>query len=88
LVVSLDTWNRLTDQEKKWLKEAAMESAIEERELWADSEKESLEAIQAAGVQVNYPDKKPFAEKTQGILDLFKDQPEMLQLIKDIKAVE
>jgi len=88
LMVSLDTWNRLSEQERKWVKEAAMESALEERKLWADSEKESLEAIKAAGVQVNYPDKKPFEDKTQGILDLFKDQPEMLQLIKDIKAIK
>ncbi|MCG2460247.1 TRAP transporter substrate-binding protein [Flavobacteriaceae bacterium F89] len=86
LLIGLDTWNRLTDQEKKWVKEAAIESTIEERKLWAASEKESLEAILKAGVKVNYPDKKPFEEKTQPILDLFKDQPEMLQLIKDIKA--
>ena len=85
LMISLDTWNRLSEQERKWIKEAAMESAIEERKLWAASEKESLEAIKAAGVQVNYPDKKPFEDKTQGIMKLFRDQPEMLQLIKDIK---
>ena len=88
LMVSLDTWNRLSEQERKWVKESAMESALEERKLWADSEKESLEAIKAAGVQVNYPDKKPFEDKTQGILDLFKDQPAMLQLIQDIKALK
>lgn len=88
LVIGLDTWNRLSDQEKKWVKEAAMESALEERKLWAKSEKESLEAIIKAGVKVNYPDKNPFEEKTQGILDIFKDQPEMLQLIQDIKAVK
>lgn len=88
LVIGIDTWDRLSDQEKEWVQEAAAESAIKERELWAASEKESLDAIIAAGVTVNYPDKKPFEEKTQGILDLFKDQPEMLQLVKDIKAIK
>ncbi len=88
LVIGLDTWNRLTDQEQKWVKEAAMESTPKERELWAASEKESLDAIIKAGVKVNYPDKEPFEEKTQPILELFKNEPEMLQLIKDIKAAK
>ena len=88
LVIGLDTWNRLTDQEQKWVKEAAMESTPKERELWAASEKESLDAIIKAGVKVNYPDKELFEEKTQPILELFKNEPEMLQLIKDIKAAK
>ncbi len=86
LLIGLDSWDALTAQEKKWLQEATAESTVEQRLLWEASEKESLEEIIKAGVNVTYPDIKPFEEKTIGILDMFKDDPEMLELIKRIKA--
>ena len=86
LLIGTDTWNRLNQQEQEWLTEAVQESTMEERKLWAASEEESLNAIKKAGVEVIYPDKKPFEEKTAGIIDDFKDQPEMMKLIRDIQA--
>lgn len=85
LLIGTDTWARLNEEEKGWLKEAVAESTVVQRKLWADSEKESLEAVIKAGVKVVYPDKKPFEEQTKGILDLFKDDAEMKDLILAIK---
>ena len=68
LVVSKFVWDKLNDQEKKWLQQAADDSAILERKLWADSEKESLEEVQKAGVEIIYPDKEPFIEKVQPLI--------------------
>lgn len=85
LLIGLDTWERLSKQEQAWLKEAAKESTIEQRRLWADSEKESLDAITASGVEIITPDKVLFEKQTESIQAMFQDQPEMLSLIKNIK---
>ncbi|PQJ76608.1 TRAP transporter substrate-binding protein [Polaribacter glomeratus] len=85
LLIGTDTWNRLNEQERNWLKEAVKVSTIEQRKLWGASEIESLEAVKKAGVQIIYPDKAPFEEQTKGILDMFKDDQEMKALIQSIK---
>ncbi|MHA7055806.1 TRAP transporter substrate-binding protein [Aquimarina sp. M1] len=85
LLIGLDTWERLSQQEQIWLKEAARESTEEQRRLWADSEKESLDAITASGVEIITPDTVLFEKKTESIQTMFQDDPEMLSLIKNIK---
>jgi len=88
LVISLKVWNDLSDQQRQWLQQAADESVPVQRALWAESVKESLIAVQEAGAVIIYPDKGPFAEKAAGIYDMFKDQPVIYDLIKQIKEVE
>ena len=85
LLIGTDTWNRLNSQEKEWLKKAVDVSTIAQRKLWSDSEKESLAAVKKAGVQVVYPDKKPFEQQTKSILELFDGNDEMKGLISAIK---
>lgn len=88
LIISLKVWNKLNDQEQAWLQQAADESVILERELWAESEKESLEIVKEAGVTVTYPEKRPFAEKVVPLLDSYEDNPLLFDLITRIRAVE
>lgn len=85
LLIGTDAWNSLNENERTWLKEAVKESTEIQRKLWAASETESLEAVKKAGVEIFYPDKKPFEEQTKGILDMFKDNVEMKALITSIK---
>lgn len=84
LLVGMDTWKRCNKQEREWILEAAKESAIFQRKLWEESERESLEAIIRAGVKVSYPDKVPFEEKTKSIDRLFENEPQVLNLIRAI----
>ncbi|MDA3881422.1 MAG: TRAP transporter substrate-binding protein [Prolixibacteraceae bacterium] len=88
LIVSTVIWNKLTDQEKEWLQQAADESVPSQREVWAQSEKESLEKVQKAGVIINYPDKEPFAKKVEPMIESYRAKPELFDLIQRIKAVE
>lgn len=88
LVISKIIWDKLTDQEKQWLQQAADESAVLERKLWAASEIESLEEVQKAGVQVNYPDKAPFIERVQPLLESYRDNEVIYSYIKRIQASE
>jgi tripartite ATP-independent transporter DctP family solute receptor len=85
LLIGTDTWSRLTDQQKEWVKKAVRVSTIAQRKLWAASEKESIAAVKEAGVQVVYPEKKPFEEQTKGILEMFDGSEEMKNLITSIK---
>ena len=88
LIISTVVWNSLNEKEKTWLQEAANESVIAQRKYWADSEIESLRIVKEAGVSVTYPDKEPFAEKVQDLLDSYKSTPELYELIQRIQAVE
>lgn len=85
LVVGTHLWDKLNPQEQKWLQEAAKRSVEHQRELWAISEQEALDAVKAAGVKVNYPDKAPFVESVQSIYDQYKNDPEINNLIQQIR---
>lgn len=85
LVVGTHLWERLNPQEQEWLQEAATRSVKYQRTLWAQSEKEALEAVKEAGVKINYPDKAPFIESVQNIYDQYKDNPEINTLIQQIR---
>ena len=88
LIVSMKVWNKLSEQEKEWLQQAADESVPVERKLWAESEKESLEAVEEAGVTIIHPDKKPFADKVAPLLDSYKKNAKLYDLITRIREVE
>lgn len=88
LIISTVVWNKLTDQEKKWLQQAVDESVVEQRKLWAESERESLRIVQEAGVKINYPDKAPFMAKVQEMMKGYESKPDLYRLLKAINEVE
>ncbi|PQJ30588.1 C4-dicarboxylate ABC transporter substrate-binding protein [Nonlabens arenilitoris] len=85
LVIGTETLKRLSDQEKKWLNQAVEESKIAQRKLWEQSEKECLEKAVESGVQVFYPDKKPFQDATVELVNEFKKDPLLGALIQSIQ---
>ncbi|KGE86742.1 MAG: TRAP transporter substrate-binding protein [Phaeodactylibacter xiamenensis] len=88
MLIGTNTWERLTAQEQTWLQEAADASVEYQRKVWAASEQEALDAVKAAGVQINYPDKSPFAARVEDIYERYKDDPEIYELIQQIQAVQ
>ena len=88
LVISLKIWDKLSTQEKEWIQQAADESAILQRKLWAESEIKSIEEMKKAGVKINYPDKEPFIQKVQPLLESYRKYPEIYSYIKRIQKVE
>lgn len=88
LLISTIIWNTLTEQQQQWLSEAARESAEHQKVLWKESTEEALAAVQAAGVEVFYPDKEPFIEKVAPIYESYRDEPELYDLIQRIRAVQ
>jgi TRAP-type C4-dicarboxylate transport system substrate-binding protein len=88
VVVSTVIWNTLTPQEQQWLRQAAEESAVLQRELWRESSAEALRAVEAAGVTIIRPDKEPFAAQVTEMLEAYRSQPELYSLIQQIRAME
>jgi len=88
LIVSQRVWKKLSEQEKKWLQQAAEESVPVERKLWAESEKKSLEIVEKEGVNIIYPEKEPFARKVEDLLESYRENERLYDLITRIKEVE
>ena len=88
LLISTVVWNDLTEQEQKWLQEAANESYEHQKVLWQESTMESLKAVEEAGVEIIYPDKTPFVEKVQPFIEEFKEEKEVYELIQKIKEAK
>lgn len=87
LLIGTLLWDDLSPEEQKWVKEAAMESAEYEKEIWHEAEMEALTEIKKAGVQVSYPDKEPFRELVKPMYEEAKQNPEMKRLIEEIQNV-
>ena len=85
LLVSTHLWNRLSSEEQGWLQKAIDQSIPYQRDLWIQSENESLQAMIEAGVEVTYPKKNRFQEATQKMYQDFKKDPQMAELIERIR---
>jgi tripartite ATP-independent transporter DctP family solute receptor len=85
LIIGTHLWDRLADQEKKWLKQAVDSSVVYQRKLWAEAEKEALEEVQKAGVKIIYPDKTLFSDEVEDVYSELENNQEMSEIIKRIQ---
>tara|TARA_B100000586_G_scaffold200883_1_gene149045 strand:+ start:93 stop:1055 length:963 start_codon:yes stop_codon:yes gene_type:complete len=84
LIMSTFVWNRLNINEREWLQSSIDESVIYQRKLWNDATAHALEEIQKSGVEIIYPNKKPFKDSVLEMYKKYKDKP-IYDLIKTIK---
>ncbi|MEL6355530.1 MAG: TRAP transporter substrate-binding protein [Bacteroidota bacterium] len=75
LVIGTQAWNGLSPTEQAWLQEAANEAAKEQRKLWQAAEKEALDSVRAAGVEIIYPEKTAFMQQTKQMLEAYRSEP-------------
>ena len=86
-LVSKITWDKFSDEDKKIIKECALESAKIERELWAEKEKASEEKVKAAGAvitELEAGEKEKFQAAMAPLYAQFGQGYE--SLIKDIQS--
>ena len=89
LVMSSIIYSELSEEEKQVLSISAQEAAVEQRKLWEIAEKESLEAVTEAGVKVTRPDIEVFKKESKQIItDLQSEDPDLYELIQEIKAIQ
>lgn len=86
VVIATEVWEDLTPQERRWLQEAVDESVVYQRRLWAEATEEALRAVEAAGVEVIRPDRRPFLEKGAPLLDAFRRDPEVGPVLERMQA--
>jgi len=87
LLMSSRVWDSLDGQQQEWLQKAVDDSVVYQRELWRVSTEEALAAVQAAGVIVTYPDKRPFMEAVEAMKQSY-DGTEVGRYLRAIEAVE
>jgi len=89
LIIGVDAWNRLSQQEQGWLQASADAASIHQRELWAQAEREMLAIIEEAGVEVvRDVDRGAFRARTRPIYDDDEySKPEIQDVIRRIRAV-
>lgn len=74
LVMGTIIWKGLSDQEKEWLMDAVKDASQYQRKLWRESEEIALTEIKKAGVEVHYPDKSLFEEKSNKMIQSLKNE--------------
>lgn len=72
VLISTETWERLTGEQRGWLQSAADASVTFQRELWKRKTQETLDALVKSGVEIIHPDKRPFQEAVKDLHDSFK----------------
>lgn len=88
LLISTVIWDDLTPQEQQWIQEAADESYQYQKKLWKEATEEALKEVQKAGVKIYYPDKSLFEEKVKPLIEEYRNEPSVYNLIKQIKMVD
>lgn len=88
LVIGTKFWDKLTEEEQQWVREAAQASVITQKQYWAESVAECMEILEEAGVEVIRPEKSLFAEKAKPVLERFEQDPAMEKLVQRIQGMK
>ncbi len=86
LVISSTKWDSLKKPVQDALREAAQESFVYQRQLWADAEKAETTAAEKMGVKFNTPSKAAFVAKVQPMMDAERKNAKIAGLLDQIEA--
>jgi len=86
--ISKASWDKLTPDEQAIVRQAAIDSAMEQRKLWAARETKSREMVEKAGIKINkVTDKAAFQKKMEPVYQgFYKNYPDLKALVEEIKA--
>ncbi|MGJ8643188.1 MAG: TRAP transporter substrate-binding protein [Luteolibacter sp.] len=87
LVTGSKFWDKLSKQEKGWVREAAKRSSTFQRELWEKDTEKALEELVKGGVTITRPDPTEFQKLTTGVVKEFATdgRMEFVNRIKEVK---
>ena len=87
LVFSKKSWDRLSKDDQALIMKVAKEAQQEQRGLWYEMEKKSMDDMKAAGAVVNeVADRKPFQAAVKSVWDKYGGQhAALIQRIQDVK---
>ncbi|WP_419831951.1 TRAP transporter substrate-binding protein [Endozoicomonas atrinae] len=87
LVISKISWDKLSADEQKALKQAALESSMEMKDLWAEAEDKNRKyAEEKMGVIFMSIDKTPFVKSVEPMyVELKKNNAELSAIVEEIR---
>lgn len=85
LAMSLEVWEGLSPDIRDIVLRAARDSTEHQRKLWRESVAQSTEGLIQGGVQITYPDKRPFMDAMRGLLDQHEREREYGPLLRKIR---
>lgn len=88
LLFSKRQWDKLSDEDRKIIRDAARESVPYMRKLWSERENTSRAIVVKAGSEIVEPDKASFQAAMKPVYDRFVTTPEMKDLVTRIQAVK
>lgn len=90
LCIAKASWDALDEKTQGIVREAAIDAAKEQRELWAKASEKSKEDAIKGGAEVNeIKDLTPFQDAMQPIYEKFyKDNPDFKPIVDEIRAVK
>ena len=86
LVIGTKYWKKLNNEEQGWMKTAAKKSVTAQKQFWEENEAECMIKLKAANVEIIYPEKALFAEKSKAVLEEFAKDPKMKKIVEEIQA--
>ena len=87
VVFSKKTWDGLSKDDQALIMKFSKEMQLDERALWDVKEKDAMDKMKAAGIQIDtIADKKPFQDAVKPVWD--KYGAKYAELIKQIQAVQ
>lgn len=74
VLMDLQFWNNMSDNQRAIVEAAAANMVTLERELYAKSEDDYLAELEKLGVNITYPDRAPFKEASKEAYEKFAEQ--------------
>ncbi|MEX2117007.1 MAG: TRAP transporter substrate-binding protein [Bacteroidota bacterium] len=88
MIISTVVWNSLTPEEQGILRQAASDAKEVQKIRWREASAEALARVQEAGVTIYHPDRTLFAEKVRPMVEQFKSEPAVYDLILKIRGAQ
>lgn len=88
LMMSKKTWDKMSKEDQKLIREAAKKSVQKMHELWEAEEKVAHDAVVKGGAQINTLDKEPFQKAMSSVYDQYVTTPQMKDIVARIRATK
>nr|WP_272214472.1 TRAP transporter substrate-binding protein [Marinicella sp. W31]MDC2880083.1 TRAP transporter substrate-binding protein [Marinicella sp. W31] len=88
LVISKTAMDKLTDEQLAIIKEAAVHATQEQKKVWNEAVDEAMQQIEEMGVTIVHPDEAPFQEKVAPLIEEYKKDPAVGQLVDAIQNAQ
>lgn len=87
LVMAKSTWDKLSTEDQQLVRQAAKDSVMKQRELWAEREAASRKIVEEQGSMITTPDKQPFIDAMAPVYEKHVTDDKLKDLVARIQAV-